>query len=121
MSNQIRVRMVLVAIALFAVSIPSVSYSQDLEMIEGIVVDEATGRTFMVHFEEIPCDTDEDGIAQNDDADFNNDGSVDVFDLKIFRDDLDVGADGGTGTDVNCDGVVDTFDWPRVFELYRAG
>ena len=121
MSNQIRVRMVLVAIALFAVSIPSVGFSQDLEMIEGIVVDEATGRSFMVHFEELPCDTDGDGIVQNDDADFNNDGYVDTSDLEIFGDDLDVGTDGGTGTDLNCDGVVDTFDRKRVIELYRAG
>ncbi len=55
-------------------------------------------------------DTDEDGFGNLCDADFNNDGMVDAFDLPAFR--AVYGSTSAPEQDLNGDGVVDAFDLP---------
>ena len=57
------------------------------------------------------CDTDQDGIGNHCDGDFNNDGLVSTSDyINDMIPDAIEGEDSGTGTDMNCDGTVDALD-----------
>jgi arylsulfatase A-like enzyme len=58
------------------------------------------------------CDTDQDGYGNLCDGDFDNDGFTFPSDYDVFYADLLTGADGGTGTDMNCDTFVDSSDYP---------
>lgn len=54
------------------------------------------------------CDTDGDGYGNHCDADLNNSGLVNSFDLQILR--ANFGATGPNDADFNCDDSVNTFD-----------
>ncbi|MBN8506621.1 MAG: hypothetical protein J0L58_19315 [Burkholderiales bacterium] len=60
-------------------------------------------------------DTDGDGYANEIDADFNQDGEVDIFDLALM-DDAFFGSD--ATIDMNGDGVVDIFDLALLDDLF---
>ena len=64
------------------------------------------------------CDTDLDGYGNLCDGDFDESGTVDAQDESYFASDRAAGRDGGRGTDLNCDGVVDDAD-ARAFEALR--
>jgi hypothetical protein len=62
------------------------------------------------------CDTDRDGYGNACDADFDENGVVDLGDFNAwFGSDRVAGRDSGRGTDMNCDGVVDDIDYTRYF------
>ena len=60
-------------------------------------------------------DTDGDGYGNIIDADFNQDGFVDFFDLAAFE---DVFFTGDPNSDMNGDGLVDFFDLSLMEELF---
>jgi arylsulfatase A-like enzyme len=67
------------------------------------------------------CDTDKDGYGNHCDADFDEDFDVDAGDFAIFNADTLTGGDGGTGTDLNCDGYVDASDFPSFNSAFISG
>jgi hypothetical protein len=61
------------------------------------------------------CDTDRDGYGNACDPDFDENGRVDVADFAAYlARDRRTGRDSGRGTDMNCDGVVNTADFPAL-------
>ncbi|NNF61934.1 MAG: hypothetical protein HKN06_11490, partial [Gammaproteobacteria bacterium] len=54
------------------------------------------------------CDTNNDGFGNHCDADLDNNGLANTFDLAIMREQFGLG--GSNDADLNCDGIVNTFD-----------
>ena len=65
------------------------------------------------------CDTDHDGYGNLCDADFDNNGRIDALDFSILVRDRRAGRDGGHGTDMNCDGVVNDADFPDLHPPFK--
>jgi hypothetical protein len=62
------------------------------------------------------CDTDGDDYGNQCDGDFDQNGAVNPTDFgQYFVPDRNAGVDGGTGTDMNCDGAVDQVDLDDFF------
>ncbi len=57
------------------------------------------------------CDADADGYGNHCDADYNQDGQINMPDFAVFLGDFNSGSDAGSGTDHNCDGVVSIADF----------
>jgi hypothetical protein len=66
-------------------------------------------------------DSDDDGVGNTCDCDFNNDGYCNSDDANVFLADYQAGDDAGDGTDMNGDGVVNADDFTLFQPLFAAG
>jgi hypothetical protein len=66
------------------------------------------------------CNTDLDAYGNACDGDFNNDGLVASADSELFGLDFASGTDGGTGTDMDCNGVVNANDFSVFYRPQNA-
>jgi hypothetical protein len=71
----------------------------------------------------LSCDTDQDGIGNACDGDFNGDGTTSASDfISHFLPDFKTGRDSGHGTDMNCDGSLNASDFTEHFiDNFMAG
>jgi cysteine-rich repeat protein len=66
------------------------------------------------------CDTDRDGYGNVCDPDFSQDGRVGAADFSQLVQDRHRRRDSGHGTDMNCDGTVDSADFPDLRPPFKA-